>query len=158
MQWLSYSTLKHCTKKRKNEMAMTFIFAFFSESWFFGSCRVQNNYQVCNRHQTPHPMTCINAVNCEELVYNNTQHFTTHIYPKKKREPSAQGYNWATLFLGDTNMRTWPSRLGESQMRQQNMAVNSAGLRPKSDYSGKAQKQLYNKLQPRPLVGEGATK
>jgi hypothetical protein len=26
--------------------------------------------------------------------------------------------NWATLFLGDINMGTWPSRLGESQMRQ----------------------------------------
>jgi hypothetical protein len=28
------------------------------------------------------------------------------------------GYNWATLFLGDINTGTWPSRLGESQMRQ----------------------------------------
>jgi hypothetical protein len=35
-----------------------------------------------------------------------------------KREPSARGYNWATLFLGDINTGTWPSRLGESQMRQ----------------------------------------
>jgi hypothetical protein len=26
--------------------------------------------------------------------------------------------NWATLFLGDINMGTWNSRLGESQMRQ----------------------------------------
>jgi hypothetical protein len=32
--------------------------------------------------------------------------------------PSARGYNWATLFLGDINTGTWPSRLGESQMRQ----------------------------------------
>jgi hypothetical protein len=36
------------------------------------------------------------------------------------------------------------------------MAVRSAGLRPKSDCSGKAQKQLYSKLQTRPLVREGA--
>jgi hypothetical protein len=43
-------------------------------------------------------------------------------------------------------------------MRQQNKAVSSAGLRPKSDCSGKAQKQLYSKLQTRPLVREGATK
>jgi hypothetical protein len=35
-----------------------------------------------------------------------------------EREPSARGYNWATLFLGDINTGTWPSRLGESQMRQ----------------------------------------
>jgi hypothetical protein len=34
----------------------------------------------------------------------------------------------------------------------------SAGLRPKSDCSGKTQKQLYSKLQTRPLVREGATK
>jgi hypothetical protein len=37
------------------------------------------------------------------------------------------------------------------------MAVSSEGLRPKSDCSGKAQKQLYSKLQTRPLVREGAT-
>jgi hypothetical protein len=43
-------------------------------------------------------------------------------------------------------------------MRQLNMAVSSAGLRPKSYCSGKAQKQLYSNLQTRPLVREGATK
>jgi hypothetical protein len=37
------------------------------------------------------------------------------------------------------------------------MAVSSVGLRPKSDCSGKSQKQLYSKLQTRPLVREGAT-
>jgi hypothetical protein len=37
-------------------------------------------------------------------------------------------------------------------------AVSSAGLRPKSDCSGKAQKQLYSKLQTCPLLREGATK
>jgi hypothetical protein len=42
-------------------------------------------------------------------------------------------------------------------MRQQNKAVSSAGLRPKSDCSGKAQKQLYSALQTRPLVREGVT-
>jgi hypothetical protein len=35
------------------------------------------------------------------------------------------------------------------------MAVGSAGLRPKCDCSGKAQKKLYTKLQTRPLVREG---
>jgi hypothetical protein len=33
-------------------------------------------------------------------------------------QPSALGYNWATLFLGDINTGTWLSRLWESQMRQ----------------------------------------
>jgi hypothetical protein len=36
--------------------------------------------------------------------------------------------------------------------------VSSAGLRPKSDCSGKAQKQLYSNLQTSPLVREVATK
>jgi hypothetical protein len=40
------------------------------------------------------------------------------LYEVTKREPSARGYNWATLFLGDINMGTWPSKLGESQMGQ----------------------------------------
>jgi hypothetical protein len=31
---------------------------------------------------------------------------------RQKREPSARGYSWATLFLGDINTGTWPSRLG----------------------------------------------
>jgi hypothetical protein len=35
------------------------------------------------------------------------------------------------------------------------MAVSSAGLRLKSDCSGKAQKQFNSKLQTRPLVREG---
>jgi hypothetical protein len=34
------------------------------------------------------------------------------------------------------------------------MVVSSAGLRPKSDCSGNFQKQLYSKLQTRPLVRE----
>jgi hypothetical protein len=33
-----------------------------------------------------------------------------------KREPSAWGYNWDTLFLGDTNKRAWPPRLEESRI------------------------------------------
>jgi hypothetical protein len=32
-----------------------------------------------------------------------------------KREPCACGYNWATLFLGEINTGTSPSRLGESR-------------------------------------------
>jgi hypothetical protein len=34
--------------------------------------------------------------------------------------------------------------------------MSSAGLGPESDCTGKAQKQLYSKLQTRPLVREGA--
>jgi methyl coenzyme M reductase subunit D len=39
-------------------------------------------------------------------------------------------YVQATLFLGNINTGTGPSRLGESQMRRQNMVVCSAGLGP----------------------------
>jgi hypothetical protein len=31
-------------------------------------------------------------------------------------KPCAWGHNWATLFPGDNNMQTWPSRLGESRI------------------------------------------
>jgi hypothetical protein len=74
-----------------------------------------------------------------------------------KKEPSTRGYNWATLFLGDINTGTWPSRLGESQLRRWNMAVSSVGLRHESDCSGKAQKQFNSKLQTRALVREGVS-
>jgi hypothetical protein len=33
---------------------------------------------------------------------------------RQKGNPVPGGYNWATLFLGDINTGTWPSRLGES--------------------------------------------
>jgi hypothetical protein len=35
-----------------------------------------------------------------------------------QREHSAWRYNWATIFPGDINTGTWPSKLWESQMRQ----------------------------------------
>jgi hypothetical protein len=37
-------------------------------------------------------------------------------YKQELKVPNAQGYNWATLFLEEINMGTWPSRLGESQI------------------------------------------
>jgi hypothetical protein len=42
-------------------------------------------------------------------------------------------------------MGTWLSRLGESQMRERE---SSTGLRPKSDYSGKVQKQFTVNYRP----------
>jgi hypothetical protein len=33
-----------------------------------------------------------------------------------KREPSAWGYNWATLYLGDINTGTWSSMLRETRL------------------------------------------
>jgi hypothetical protein len=78
-----------------------------------------------------------------EAGYNTSTAALLSHKRRQKGNPVPGGYNWATLFLGDINTGTWPSRLGGgSQMRQQNMAVSSAGLRPKSDCSGKAQKQF----------------
>jgi hypothetical protein len=34
-------------------------------------------------------------------------------------QPSAVGYNWAALLLGEINTGTWPSRLGESKKLRQ---------------------------------------
>jgi hypothetical protein len=48
-----------------------------------------------------------------ELWYNNS-----FLILSSSSFTSAQGYNWATLFMGDINTGTWPSRLGESQKRQ----------------------------------------
>jgi hypothetical protein len=35
---------------------------------------------------------------------------------RRKKKPSAWGYNWATLFLGHTNTGTWPSNVRESRI------------------------------------------
>jgi hypothetical protein len=51
-------------------------------------------------------------------IYDTRVEASLRVVKGDKREPSARGYNWANLFLGDTNTGTWPSRLGESQMRQ----------------------------------------
>jgi hypothetical protein len=43
----------------------------------------------------------------------NTLEFIVSVFTTfNTRKPSARGYNWATLFLGDINTGTWPSRLG----------------------------------------------
>jgi hypothetical protein len=49
-------------------------------------------------------------------------------YQTTNRVLSARGYNWDTLFLGDINTGTWLIRLGESQIRQADMVMCSAGL------------------------------
>jgi hypothetical protein len=41
---------------------------------------------------------------------------STQSWQWTKREPSAWGYNWTTLFLGDIRLGTWPTGLGESRI------------------------------------------
>jgi hypothetical protein len=44
-------------------------------------------------------------------VGENTSTVALRVVRGDRREPSARGYNWDTLFLGDINTGTWPSRL-----------------------------------------------
>jgi hypothetical protein len=70
----------------------------------------------------------------------------------------ARGYSWATLFLGGYKYKDLALQVGGVSDETVKYGLSSAGLRPKSDCSGKAHKELYGKLQTRPLVREGATK
>jgi hypothetical protein len=74
-----------------------------------------------------------------------------------KREPSARGYNWTTLFLEDINTGTWPSRLGESQMRVK-YGHEFCGTSTQEWLLWQGPEAIYSKLQTRPLVREGTTK
>jgi hypothetical protein len=72
-----------------------------------------------------------------------------------KREPSAWGYNWATLFLGDINTGTWPSRLAESRI----WASKICSWLPRDwdpRMTALARASRNCKWQTRPLVREGA--
>jgi hypothetical protein len=46
----------------------------------------------------------------------NTSTIALWIIGGGKREPSAWGYNWATLYLGDISTGSWPSRQVESRI------------------------------------------
>jgi hypothetical protein len=61
---------------------------------------------------------------------------------RRRREPSAWVYNRASLFLGDTNKGTWPSRLGGLESEKENAVMSPAGLGPENDYADEAQQQL----------------
>jgi hypothetical protein len=60
-----------------------------------------------------------------------------------KREPSAQGYNWATLFPRGYKYEDLAHQVVGVSNVTVNYGLSSAGLGPKSDCSGKAQKHLY---------------
>jgi hypothetical protein len=50
-----------------------------------------------------------------------------------KSKPRAQGYNWATLFLGDIGKGTWPSSLGSLRWDSKVWLTGVARLGPLSD-------------------------
>jgi hypothetical protein len=45
-----------------------------------------------------------------------------------EKVPSAWGYNQATLFLGDINSRTWPSRLWSLESERVKCGHESRGI------------------------------
>jgi hypothetical protein len=47
---------------------------------------------------------------------SNTFTVALRVVGGDERKPSSWGYNQATLFLGDINTGTWPSRLEESRI------------------------------------------
>jgi hypothetical protein len=47
------------------------------------------------------------------------------IYWPGDEKPSAYRYNWAKLIPEDINMRTWPSRLGESEIQDREIWFES---------------------------------
>jgi hypothetical protein len=47
---------------------------------------------------------------------SNTSIVALQVVGGDEKEPSALGYNWATIFLGDINTGSWPSRLGEPRI------------------------------------------
>jgi hypothetical protein len=74
---------------------------------------------VCRNMTSPLTLITI-ELPCVEAGLN-TPTEALRVVGSDKREPSAWGYNWATLFLGDINMGTSPSRSGESQVRKSKM-------------------------------------
>jgi hypothetical protein len=56
-------------------------------------------------------------------------------------KPSAWGYNWVILFLGNTNKALGPAGRGILES-QKNIVVSPTGLEPEHDCNGEAQQQL----------------
>jgi hypothetical protein len=56
-----------------------------------------------------------------------------HRSPATKKEQIARGYNWTTLFLGDINTGPGSPGWGSSNLRQENMVLNSVGHGPEND-------------------------
>jgi hypothetical protein len=64
-------------------------------------------------------------------------------YNEKLEDNYAYWHNLATVFLGEISVGAFTSRLGEShKLRQQNMVMSPAGLRPEKDCAGEALQHL----------------
>jgi hypothetical protein len=85
---------------------------------------------------------CLLYSNVDLLVHSHFQRIKTH-------RTNAWGYSWGTLILEEINMETWPSKLGESQIRESTI-WGSAGLTALATPSNNC------KLQTRPLDREGS--
>jgi hypothetical protein len=59
---------------------------------------------------------------------SNTLTVAQRVVGGDEKGTTAWGYNRATLFLGDITAGAWPSRLGVSKLRQQNVVMSPTGL------------------------------
>jgi hypothetical protein len=82
-----------------------------------GSSTIRTNLKTLTASKHVY-LPLINVLRIRVEADKNTSTVALRTVRGDKREPSSRGYNWATLFLGETKTGTWPSKLGESQMRQ----------------------------------------
>jgi hypothetical protein len=93
---------------------------------------------------------------------SNTSTVALRVVRGDERKPGAWGYNWATLFLRDINMGTWPSRLVSLESETVKYGHESRGTRTQgwldSDLrmTALARTSSSCKRQTCPLVREGA--
>jgi hypothetical protein len=59
--------------------------------------------------------TALSRLQLQELLKTRPKLCIQSPWFDNRAQWNARGYNWATLFLGEINTRTWPSRLRESQ-------------------------------------------
>jgi hypothetical protein len=60
---------------------------------------------------------------------SNSSPLALRVVGDDEKDPSAWGYNWATLFLGHINTGTWPSRLGEPRIWDSKMLSHGTRTR-----------------------------
>jgi hypothetical protein len=73
---------------------------------------------------------------------SNTFTIALRVVEATKREPSAWGYNWDTLFLEDIIWGPGPPDWGSLKSETVKYGQQSHGSQTKNDYAGEDQQQL----------------
>jgi hypothetical protein len=76
-----------------------------TQKYFRSAILFLSDGQLADRTPVKENATCVKAG-------YNTSTVALRVLRADKREPNAQGYNWATLFLGDINMGLGPPSSG----------------------------------------------